>query len=118
MMRCTLLLLACLWIPSSLNAQEWTVYGGDAASTRFSPLKQMNSANVGRLAVTWALQTGVPGKYETTPLFENGILYFTGPSGHAWGIDARTMQGRLNRIRPGDFPDVPEGGAVWVFAVK
>jgi len=28
------------------------------------------------------------------------------------------MQGRLNRISPGNFPDVPEGGAVWVFAVK
>jgi alcohol dehydrogenase (cytochrome c) len=90
MMPHSLFLLACLSIPWSLGAQEWTVYGGDAASTRFSPLKQIDSANVGRLAVSWVLQTGVPGKYETTPLFENGILYFTGPSGHAWGIDART----------------------------
>jgi hypothetical protein len=24
----------------------------------------------------------------------------------------------LNRLSPGNFPDVPEGGAVWVFAVK
>jgi len=35
-----------------------------------------------------------------------------------WGIDSRTMQSRLNRISPGKFPDVPEGGVVWVFAVK
>jgi hypothetical protein len=28
------------------------------------------------------------------------------------------MQGSLNRISPGSFPEVPEGGAVWVFAVK
>jgi hypothetical protein len=27
------------------------------------------------------------------------------------------MQGRLNAVRPGEFPEVPEGGAVWVFAL-
>jgi len=35
-----------------------------------------------------------------------------------WGIDARAMQASLNRQSPGGFPDVPEGGAVWVFAIK
>ena len=100
MMPRSLFLLVCLSIPWRLGAQEWTVYGGNAASTRFSPLKQINSANVGRLAVNWALQTGVPGKYETTPLFENGILYFTGPSGHAWGIDARTGRTLWHFARP------------------
>ncbi len=35
-----------------------------------------------------------------------------------WGIDARAMQGRLNRLNPGEYPEVPEGGAVWVFALK
>ena len=46
----------------------------------------------------------------------DGRQYIAVQSG--WGIDAKTMQGRLNRIAPGDFPDVPEGGAVWVFAVS
>ena len=40
------------------------------------------------------------------------------PNSKTQKIDAKTMQGRLNRIAPGDFPDVPEGGAIWVFAVK
>jgi alcohol dehydrogenase (cytochrome c) len=35
-----------------------------------------------------------------------------------WGIDPRSMQNRLNRVRPGEFPEVPEGGAIWVFAIK
>ena len=35
-----------------------------------------------------------------------------------WGIDARGMQNRLNAIRPGEFPEVPEGGSVWVFALS
>jgi alcohol dehydrogenase (cytochrome c) len=35
-----------------------------------------------------------------------------------WGIDSRAMQARLNTLSPGKFPEVPEGGAIWVFAVK
>src|SRR6202158_2708932 len=35
-----------------------------------------------------------------------------------WGVDSQKMQTALNRISPGSFPDVPEGGAIWVFAVK
>jgi alcohol dehydrogenase (cytochrome c) len=35
-----------------------------------------------------------------------------------WGIDSRAMQARLNTLFPGKFPEVPEGGAIWVFAVK
>jgi len=34
-----------------------------------------------------------------------------------WGGDARGMQGDLNRIFPGEYPEVPEGGTVWVFAL-
>ena len=28
------------------------------------------------------------------------------------------MQARLNLLFPGKYPDVPQGGTVWVFAVK
>jgi hypothetical protein len=28
------------------------------------------------------------------------------------------MQGRLNAIFPGKYPEVPEGGTVWVFAIR
>jgi alcohol dehydrogenase (cytochrome c) len=35
-----------------------------------------------------------------------------------WGGDPRGMQNTLNRIFPGEYPEVPEGGAVWVFAVE
>jgi alcohol dehydrogenase (cytochrome c) len=35
-----------------------------------------------------------------------------------WGGDARGMQAVLNRLFPGDYPEVPEGGAVWVFALE
>jgi alcohol dehydrogenase (cytochrome c) len=79
-----------MFLPVVLAAQQWTYYGGDLASTRFSPLRQINNSNVSNLGVNWVFQAGVPGKYEATPLFEDGILYFTAPGGYAWALDART----------------------------
>jgi alcohol dehydrogenase (cytochrome c) len=35
-----------------------------------------------------------------------------------WGGDSRGMQANLNRLFPGEFPEVPEGGAIWVFALE
>lgn len=35
-----------------------------------------------------------------------------------WGGDSRGDQGTLNRLFPGEFPEVPEGGSVWVFALE
>ncbi len=45
----------------------------------------------------------------------DGKQYIAVQSG--WGIDSRSMQRRLDALMPGRFPEVPEGGAVWVFAV-
>jgi len=28
------------------------------------------------------------------------------------------MQATLNRLFPGEFPEAPEGGAVWLFALE
>ena len=35
-----------------------------------------------------------------------------------WGGDSRGMQATLNRLFPGEYPPVPEGGAVWLFALE
>ena len=35
-----------------------------------------------------------------------------------WGQDARSMQARIDAASPGSFPEVPEGGVIWVFALK
>ena len=54
---------------------------------------------------------GIPMTYSI-----EGKQYVAVQSG--FGIDARAMQGRLNRLYPGEYPEVPEGGAVWVFALR
>jgi alcohol dehydrogenase (cytochrome c) len=35
-----------------------------------------------------------------------------------WGGDSRGMQATLNNLFPGEYPEVPEGGAVWVFGLE
>jgi len=34
-----------------------------------------------------------------------------------WEVDSRIMQQRRNLTSAGKFPEVPEGGAIWVFAL-
>jgi alcohol dehydrogenase (cytochrome c) len=46
----------------------------------------------------------------------DGTQYIAVQSG--WGVDAARMQRGLNLLFPGKYPEVPQGGAVYVFAVK
>jgi alcohol dehydrogenase (cytochrome c) len=55
--------------------------------------------------------TGVPVSFAV-----DGKQYIAVQSG--WGVDSARMQGRLNLLFPGKYPDVPQGGAVWVFTLK
>jgi quinoprotein glucose dehydrogenase len=68
------------------SGSEWRFYGGDGASSKYSPLAQIAPANVGTLKVAWrwtsvddgiaAASPGVvPGPYQDTPLMVNGVLY-------------------------------------------
>src|SRR5437016_12173483 len=62
-------------------AGEWRRTGGDG-NARYSPLDQINAANVKDLKVAWTWKTDNFGsapemKNETTPLMVNGVLYFT-----------------------------------------
>jgi alcohol dehydrogenase (cytochrome c) len=46
----------------------------------------------------------------------DGKQYIAVQSG--WGVDPAKMQSRMNLLFPGKYPEVPQGGAVYVFAVK
>jgi alcohol dehydrogenase (cytochrome c) len=34
-----------------------------------------------------------------------------------WGVDA-ARKARINLVKPHEYPDVPQGGSVWVFALE
>jgi len=46
----------------------------------------------------------------------DGTQYIAVQSG--WGVDPAKMQARMNLLFPGKYPEVPQGGAVYVFALK
>ena len=54
--------------------------------------------------------TGVPTSFEI-----DGVQYIAVQSG--WGVDAQGMTGRIDRAR-GTETIVPQGGVVWVFALR
>jgi quinoprotein glucose dehydrogenase len=60
---------------------EWRSYGGEEASTRYSPLDQINRDNVKDVKVAWTWKSDNFGtaefKNESTPIMVNGVLYFT-----------------------------------------
>jgi quinoprotein glucose dehydrogenase len=63
-------------------AVEWKTYGGDLASTRYSPLDQINKDNFSKLQIAWRLDTDLFGPrpdtlYSATPLVVGGVLYTT-----------------------------------------
>ncbi|HEX7937448.1 MAG TPA: PQQ-binding-like beta-propeller repeat protein, partial [Gemmatimonadaceae bacterium] len=64
------------------NAGEWPSYHRDLASTRYSPLDQINAANVATLTTAWSWKSDTAGretefKNENTPLMVGGVLYAT-----------------------------------------
>jgi quinoprotein glucose dehydrogenase len=96
-----LFVLVCA-LPAGLMGQygvktgDWTSFGGDNGSTRYSPLDQITRDNVRNLQVAWTFKTdnyaptAVP-QSESTPIMAKGILYFTaGPKRHVIALDAGT----------------------------
>jgi len=68
--------------PAKPKGAEWPVYGGDLASTRYSPLDQITAENFNKLEIAWRFKADALGprpefNYEGTPLMVDGIVYAT-----------------------------------------
>lgn len=93
-------LLLALTLPATAQtgAQngEWRYYGGDAGTTKYSPLDQINASNAKELKIAWRWKAENFGKrpdfnWEVTPLMVGGVLYFTaGTRRDAVAVDAAT----------------------------
>jgi len=75
---------------------EWTTYGGELASTRYSALDQITRDNFAKLEVAWRFKTDNLGprpefNLESTPLMVKGVLYATAGTRRAVvALDAAT----------------------------
>jgi quinoprotein glucose dehydrogenase len=98
-------------------AQEWQTYNHDLAGTRFSPLTEINTNNVAKLAQAWVYKFppppgggrggGLGGASEAVPIVVAGVLYL--PVGNSVvALEADTGKVIWQR----DVPGGPQGGAV------
>jgi quinoprotein glucose dehydrogenase len=75
--------IAVVWsVPAAAQDIEWRTYGGDLASTRYSPADQIDAANFNDLELAWSLRTDNFGpepefNLQSTPLMVGGVLYST-----------------------------------------
>jgi alcohol dehydrogenase (cytochrome c) len=73
------------------NAAEWLMYGRDFRNWRYSPLDDITPENVAQLKPIWAMSTGGQlGGLEATPLFRDGVLYFSADYARVFAVDARS----------------------------
>jgi alcohol dehydrogenase (cytochrome c) len=70
--------------------QNWLTYSATYDGQRYSGLTQITTRNVSQLAAQWVFQTPVTGKFESTPLIVDGVMYVTVANSNAYAIDART----------------------------
>jgi lanthanide-dependent methanol dehydrogenase len=58
---------------------QWVMPAKDYASTRFSALREIDTANVGTLRLAWTFSTGQLRGHEAAPLVVNNTMYIVTP---------------------------------------
>jgi quinoprotein glucose dehydrogenase len=67
---------------------QWPTYGGDLASTKYSPLDHITRDNFSRLHVAWRTKS------------PDGVLSLALPGGGEWSAESRAIFDELNRLDP------------------
>jgi alcohol dehydrogenase (cytochrome c) len=107
-----------VWTHTYADSPNWgpmlatggnVVFSGGTNDRKFHAF----DATSGKLLWEFPTSSGIIGQPSTFAI--DGRQYVAVQSG--WGIDSRAMQGRLNGLFPGKYPEVPEGGTIWVFAL-
>ena len=108
-----------VWTHTYGMSQNWgpmLATGGGLVFTGGTNDRKFHALDASTGALLWEFPTssGIIGQPSAFML--DGKQYVAVQSG--WGVDSAGMQTQLNNALPGKYPEVPEGGAVWVFAVK
>jgi quinoprotein glucose dehydrogenase len=109
-------LLLSIGLSPTLHAADWSSYGADSSSSKYTALEQITAANVTTLQNRWSWESpdnptvlenqaqqnfrATPGAYKVTPIAIDGVLYVS------------TSYGRVAAI------DGASGEQIWVFDTK
>jgi quinoprotein glucose dehydrogenase len=82
--------------------RDWPAYAGDKASTKYSPLDQIDKNSIKNLKIAWRRSgmpeelretfpgTSAPANYQHTPLMVDGLLYMSTAVGAVTALDPAT----------------------------
>ena len=123
-----LFFLLLIYSASPAQAGDWRYYGGDAGSTKYSPLAQIHRDNFADLRIIWRWRPPEAeilaehyvdrNYYRSTPIVINGVLYVSSPFGIVAALDAATGE-ELWKFDPESwrdqewFPSTHRGVAYW-----
>ena len=113
----SLIVITGVCVPA-FGQTDWPTYGHDPGSAHYSPLKQINTANVSELTRAWTFHMnaatdpsapapatpleggrggrggrgggGGGGRVETTPIVAGGMMYFPTPNGKIVALEPET----------------------------
>lgn len=90
------------------SPDDWLMFSRTYDAQRFSPLKQINRQNVGRLRMAWTRGMAA-GVHENIPLVHQGVMYVTVPgTGGIQALDATNgdLIWEYQRKLPGDVRNI------------
>ncbi len=108
-----------VWTHNYAKSPNWggmLATGGNLVFTGGTNDRHFHAFDATTGKLLWEFPTGSGILAPPTTFTVDGKQYVAVHSG--WGGDSRGMQATLNRAFPGEYPEVPEGGAVWVFALE
>ena len=71
------------------SPNDWLMYNRTYDAQRFSPLRQINKANVSQLKLAWSVPLSA-GTQESVPLVHDGVMYLQAPGAVMEARDAVT----------------------------
>ena len=83
--------------------ENWLQYRRTYDSQGYSPLKEINAANVAALRPLWTFSTGLREGHQAPPVVNDGAMFVTTPQNHVIALDAATGEQRWRYRR-----DLPE----------
>lgn len=85
-----LLLLAAVSPAAAQTGSGWPLHGLEQSGQRYSPLRQIDTATVARLAPAWTYHSGVTATFQATPIVIGGTMFVSLPFSSVAALDAAT----------------------------
>ncbi|MHB1207570.1 MAG: PQQ-dependent dehydrogenase, methanol/ethanol family [Rhodospirillaceae bacterium] len=75
---------------ADMEPGNWMSHGRTYKEERYSPLTQIDRANVGKVGLAWVYETREGRVAESTPVVVDGVMYVTSAWSVVYALDART----------------------------